>query len=46
MLVNFILTDSNGDDPGATDETSTASAARSLFSSEMLSLLASAQKVR
>jgi len=46
MLVNFILTDSNGDDPGAPDASSSATAARSLFSSEMLGLLASAQKTR
>jgi hypothetical protein len=46
MLVNFILTDSKTDDPGLPDASSSASAARSLFSSEMLGLLASAQKVR
>jgi len=46
MLVNFILTESNGDDPSATDASSSATAARSMFSSEMLGLLASAQKSR
>ena len=46
MLVNFILTDSSGEDPGASEASSTATAARSMFSSEMLGLLASAQKVR
>jgi hypothetical protein len=46
MLVNFILTDSDTQDPGAPEASSGATAARSLFSSEMLGLLASAQKVR
>jgi hypothetical protein len=46
MLVNFILTNSDSDDPGAPDATSSTTAARSLFSSEMLGLLASAQKTR
>jgi len=46
MLVNFILTESNSDDAGAPDASSSATAARSMFSSEMLSLLASTQKVR
>jgi hypothetical protein len=46
MLVNFILTDSNTDDPGASDASSGTTAARSMFSSEMLGLLASAQKTR
>jgi hypothetical protein len=46
MLVNFILTESNSDDAGAPDASSSATAAQSMFSSEMLSLLASAQKVR
>jgi hypothetical protein len=46
MLVNFILTDSNSEDPGAPDASSSATAARSLFSSEMLGLLSSAQKTR
>jgi hypothetical protein len=48
MLVNFILTDSNSDDPGMPEASSSsgAAAARSMFSSEMLGLLASAQKTR
>jgi hypothetical protein len=49
MLVNFILTDSHSDDPGmpeASGSSSGAAAARSMFSSEMLGLLASAQKTR
>jgi hypothetical protein len=46
MLVNFILTGSDAQDPGAPEASSGATAARSLFSSEMLGLLASAQKVR
>jgi hypothetical protein len=46
MLVNFILTDADGQDPGAPEASSSATAAKSLFSSEMLGLLASAQKVR
>jgi hypothetical protein len=46
MLVNFILTDSHSDDPGMPEASSSATAARSMFSSEMLGLLASAQKTR
>jgi hypothetical protein len=46
MLVNFILTGSDAQDPGAPEASSSATAAKSLFSSEMLGLLASAQKVR
>jgi hypothetical protein len=46
MLVNFILTDSHSEDPGVPEATSSAAAARSMFSSEMLGLLASAQKTR
>jgi hypothetical protein len=45
MLVNFILTSSNPDDQASSDGSSSATAARSMFSSEMLSLL-TAQKVR
>jgi hypothetical protein len=46
MLVNFILTDSSSEDPTAPDASSSAAAARSMFSSEMLSMLSSAQKTR
>jgi hypothetical protein len=46
MLVNFILTNSSRDDSDAPEASSSGSAARSLFSSEMLGLLASAQKAR
>jgi hypothetical protein len=46
MLVNFILTNSDSEDTNAAEPSSSAVAARSLFSSEMLGLLANAQKTR
>jgi hypothetical protein len=46
MLVNFILTGSKTDDADSDNASSDATAARSMFSSEMLGLLASAQKER